>query len=59
MALNYKISKHVSESDILGPTDYLRKLRIWYHLKGLCLKIPVQIQNENISIFYVNITTLK
>jgi len=32
---------YVSESDILGPIDYLSDIENWYHLKGLCLKITV------------------
>jgi len=37
------MSAYVSKSDILGPIDYFSDivLRIWYHLKGLCLQITV------------------
>jgi len=30
---------YMSESNILGPIDYLSDIEIWYWLNGLCLKI--------------------
>jgi len=40
---------YVSQSDILGPIDYLSDIKIWYRLKGLCLKIT----DWNIYIKYI------
>jgi len=59
------VLKYVSESDILGPIDYLSMLRFDIALKSYVWRLQFQILNStqnkhtDIPIIYVNITTLK